>query len=209
MVDILQGRMVDIDKDTDVLAVEMDVSVVLALVRVADAARGVGVVKILKGGEIMRREEEVTQAIHEYADMVKRICMIHVKNETDTEDIFQTVFLKYAISAVSFEDKEHEKAWIVRVTMNACKDMLKGFFRNHMVPLDKVAEASQPMTEEYSEVWEAVRSLPARYRDVVYLHYYEGYSAPEISRILGKNVNTIYTWLTRSKGLLREQLEEE
>ena len=97
--------MVDIDKDTDV-------------------ARVVGVVKILKGGEIMRREEEVTQAIHEYADMVKRICMIHVKNETDTEDIFQTVFLKYAISAVSFEDKEHEKAWIVRVTMNACKDML-------------------------------------------------------------------------------------
>lgn len=157
----------------------------------------------------MRREEEVTQAIHEYADMVKRICMIHVKNETDTEDIFQTVFLKYAISAVSFEDKEHEKAWIVRVTMNACKDMLKGFFRNHMVPLDKVAEASQPMTGEYSEVWEAVRSLPARYRDVVYLHYYEGYSAPEISRILGKNVNTIYTWLTRSKGLLRERLEEE
>ena len=157
----------------------------------------------------MRNEEEVTQAIYEYADMVKRICMIHIKNETDTEDIFQTVFLKYAISAVSFEDKEHEKAWIVRVTMNACKDMLKGFFRNHMVPLDKVAEASQPMTGEYSEVWEAVRSLPARYRDVVYLHYYEGYTAPEIAGILRRNPNTIYTHLHKGKELLKEALGGE
>ena len=60
--------------------------------------------------------------------------------------------------------------------------------------------------EEHRAVLQAVQSLPAAYRDVVYLHYYEGYTAPEIARILGKNVNTIYTRLTRARGVLREAL---
>lgn len=157
----------------------------------------------------MRSEEEVTQAIRQYADMVQRICMVHVKNEADTEDIFQTVFLKYALSSVRFESAEHEKSWLIRVTINACKDLLKSFFRSHAVSLEAVMEPCEQMPAEHREVWEAVLSLPPKYRDVVYLHYYEGYSAPEISRILGKNVNTVYTWITRSKQLLRERLEGE
>ena len=154
----------------------------------------------------MRNEQEVNRALQEYSDMIRRLCMIHLKNYADTEDIFQTVFLKYVLSSVVFENKEHEKAWFIRVTINACKDLLKSFFRSRITSLDEILEQAADMQEENKEVLEAVLSLPSKYRDVVYLHYYEGYTAPEIGRLLKKTVNTVYTLMTRSRHLLREKL---
>jgi RNA polymerase sigma-70 factor (ECF subfamily) len=152
----------------------------------------------------MRSEAEANRAIDLYADTVRRICMVHLKSYADTEDIFQTVFLKYILSPVVFENVEHEKAWFIRVTINSCKDLLKSFFRKNIVSLDEVIPIAAETTEEHREVLEAVLSLPLKYRDVVYLHYYEGYTAAEIGKMLNKNVNTIYTLLRRAKGLLRE-----
>ena len=157
----------------------------------------------------MRSEEEVNRAIERYADTVRRLCVIHLKNHADTEDIFQDVFLKYVLSSVSFESEEHERAWFIRVTINACRDLLRRFFRSRVASIDEIAEQAAPENPDHREVIEAVQSLPARYRDVVYLHDYEGYTAPEIARILGKNVNTIYTLLTRSRQMLREKLGGE
>ena len=154
----------------------------------------------------MRSEREMAEAIQQYGDTVRRLCMVHLKNYADTEDIFQTVFLKYALTSVSFDSDEHEKAWLIRVTLNACKDLLKSIFRSRTVSLEELMEQPAQLSADHREVLEAVLSLPARYRDVVYLHYYEEYTAPEIARILGKNVNTVYTRLTRAKGLLREKL---
>lgn len=154
----------------------------------------------------MRSEQEVNRVIELYGDTVRRLCMIYLKNYADTEDIFQNVFLKYATSSIKFENDEHEKAWFIRVTINKCKDLLKSFFRNRTVSLDDIVEKPEAMPSDYREVLEAVLSLPLKYRNVVYLHYYEGYSAPQISHILGKNVNTVYTLLTRSKKMLREIL---
>ncbi|MGN0171791.1 MAG: RNA polymerase sigma factor [Acutalibacteraceae bacterium] len=154
----------------------------------------------------MRSEQEVNRAIERYADTVRRICMIHLKNSADTEHIFQTVFLKYLLHSAPFESEEHEKAWLIRVTINACKDLLKSFFRNHTVSLDEVTEQPMPLAPDHREVLEAVLSLSPKYRDVVYLYYYEDYTAEQIGRILGKNVNTIYTRLTRSKQLLKDKL---
>ncbi len=154
----------------------------------------------------MRSEQEINRAMERYADTVRRICMIHLKSYHDTEDIFQTVFLKYVQSSAVFENEEHEKAWFIRVTVNACRDLLKSFFRSHTVPLEEALPLPEKMAPDYSEVWEAVLSLPVKYRDVVYLHYYEGYTAVEMGSILGKKVNTVYTLLTRSRQLLREKL---
>lgn len=142
-----------------------------------------------------------------YADMVRRLCLIHLQNRTDTEDIFQTVFLKYVLRSMPFESKEHEKAWLIRVTINACRDFRRSFFKSRTVSLDDLVEMPAPMPQNHREVLEAVLSLPRKYKDVVYLHYYEGYTAAEIGEILGKNVNTIYTLMTRSKKLLKEKLE--
>ena len=155
----------------------------------------------------MRNEEEAGRAIRLYADTVRRICMIHLKNYSDTEDIFQTVFLKYVLHSKPFESEEHEKAWIIRVTVNACKDLLKSVFRSQTVPLDTLIETPQAQELQHTELLGAVLSLPPKYKDVVYLYYYEGYSAEEISRILKKNVNTVYTLLTRARKILKKELE--
>ena len=157
----------------------------------------------------MRSEWEANQAIDRYADLVRRVCMIHLKNHADTEDIFQTVFLKYVTGTTEFESEEHEKAWFIRVTINACKDLLRSFFRSRTVSLDDLLEQSDQVPEDHREVLEAVLALPDKYRDVVYLHYYEGYTAPEIGTILHRNPNTVYTLLTRARDELRKMLGGE
>ena len=154
----------------------------------------------------MRSEQDVIRAMEQYADTVRRLCMIHLKSYHDSEDIFQNVFLKYVLSSVKFENEEHEKAWFIRVTINACRDFFKDFFRSHMVPLEELIHQQEELTPDNSEVLEAVLSLPEKYREAVYLYYYEGYTAVEIAHILKKNKNTVYTLLTRSKQLLRERL---
>lgn len=133
-----------------------------------------------------------------------------ITQETDTdadaEDIFQNVFLKYLLSSTVFENEEHEKAWFIRVTINACKDLLRSFFRSHTVSLEELTDQPAEFTPENTELLEAVLSLPAKYKDVVYLHYYEGYTAAEIGHIIRKKANTIYTLLNRSRKLLKEKL---
>ena len=85
----------------------------------------------------MRSEADAGRAIQRYADTVRRICMVHLKNEADTEDIFQAVFLKYVLHTAPFASEEHEKAWLIRVTINTCRDLLKDFFRARTVPLEE------------------------------------------------------------------------
>lgn len=153
----------------------------------------------------MRSEQEIVQAIDRYADMVQRLCLVYLKNGADTEDVFQNVFLKYALRSAVFESPEHEKAWLIRVTVNACKDELKSAVRRRAVSLSEVKKELVSKTEE-NTVLDAVMALPPKYREVVYLHFYEGYTAPEIGALLRKKTNTVYTHLTRAKTLLRDML---
>lgn len=153
----------------------------------------------------MRSEFEVNRAVEQYSDMIKRICLYHLKNAADTEDVFQAVFLKYLLYEGEFENAEHEKAWLIRVTVNACKDHLKSMFRRTYVSLEDLGEAAALPPEQH-EVLDAVLALPAKYKDVIYLHYYEGYSAGEIGRILGKKENTVYSLLSRGRAMLKETL---
>lgn len=157
----------------------------------------------------MRSEQEVNRAIELYADTVTRICMLHLKNRSDTEDIFQEVFLKYTLSSVTFENTEHEKAWIIRVTINKCKDLLKSFFHSKTVSINDMPFLQSDLSDEYSEILETVLALPKKYKDIVYLHYYEGYSAVEIGKMLNKNVNTVYTLLARARNMLKEKLRDD
>ena len=157
----------------------------------------------------MRDESEINRAVEEYADMVRRVCFYHLKNREDTEDVFQNVFLKYMLCDKPFKDREHEKAWLLRVAINACKDYVKSFFRRNAIPLETLREMEAGGMEEHREVLEAVLALPGKYKDVIYLHYYEGYSAFEIGRVLGKKENTVYSLLSRGRGMLKEELGGE
>jgi len=147
-------------------------------------------------------EDMVMAAIDKYADMVRRICFLHLRDRADIEDVFQEVFLQYYLNADKFENEQHEKAWLCRVTFNKCKDINKSFWKKRVVALDENLEVPFE-TPEQSEIITALLQLPAKYRDVIYLHYYEGWSAPEIAKILHQNTNTIYSWLRRAKEKLR------
>ena len=153
----------------------------------------------------MRSDWEAQRAIERYADTVKRICFVQLKNEADTQDVFQNVFLKYVLHPHVFESEEHEKAWIIRVTINECKDWRKRWF-GKTLPLDEVAEQAAQTAPEYQELFQAILALPEQQRTVIYLYYFEGYSAVEIGRLLRKKVNTIYTWLGRARASLGEAL---
>lgn len=157
----------------------------------------------------MKSAADVNRVMEAYADMVRRICFVHLKNRHDTEDVFQNVYMKYMLYEGSFESTEHEKAWFVRVTINACTDWLRSLSRKKWIPLDALAEESATLDDSSKEILEVILKLPEKYRDVIYFFYYEEYTAVEIAKILGKKENTVYTWLSRAKNILREKLGGE
>ena len=154
----------------------------------------------------MCTEQETSRAIELYSDMIRRICLLHLKNHADTEDVFQEVFLKYVLRGAVFESVEHERAWLIRVTVNACRDLLKSLVRRKTISLEVLSEEAASISSEQHATLEAVLALPEKYKDVIYLHYYEGYNAREIGRILKKKENTVYSLLSRGRELLRQEL---
>lgn len=144
--------------------------------------------------------------MEQYSDLIRRICFLHLKNQSDTEDISQTVFLKYILYSGVFENESHEKAWLIRVTVNACKDRIKHMMRHPTVPLSVITEEAAAVPQEHHELLQLVISLPRKYKNILYLFYYEGYSAVEIAALLGKKENTIYSLLARGRALLKQEL---
>lgn len=154
----------------------------------------------------MRSEAETSRALSLYGDTVRRICIVYMKNYADAEDIYQDVFLKYMLHGKPFQSEAHEKAWIIRVAINACKDSLKRFFRSRTSSLSDMHLEPFEMDTSDIELLDALRKLPEQYRTVLYLFYYEGYTAVDIANMLHRRPNTIYTWLDRAKKALRQQL---
>ena len=140
-----------------------------------------------------------------YADAILRLCYAYLKNTHDAQDICQTVFVKLLTEPRTFESPQHERAYLLRMAANACKDLLKSPWRKRTCGLDACAEFSAPEPEE-SEVQTAVNALPVPYRTVIYLYYYEGYSAAEIGSILGMPTATVHTRLARARTKLKGQL---
>jgi len=143
-----------------------------------------------------------------YADMILRISYSYLKHTYDAEDICQTVFLKYLTVQPRFDSIEHEKAWIIRTTVNACKDHLRSAFFRRTAPLEDAAAIAAPMVPD-TEILDALKTLPEHYRISLYLFYYEESSAEEIARILGKSRNTIEQYLSRGRKKLRTYLTRE
>ena len=156
----------------------------------------------------MRDEADLVNTMHNHSDSIRRICFVYLKNYADTEDVFQDVFLKYALHKKSFESEKHKRAWLIRVCINRCKDFLRSAARKS-VSIDELYELPSDTRDETREILEAVLKLPQNYRTVTYLHYYEGYTAPEIGKLIGKKQNTVYTWLSRAREELKNQLGGE
>jgi len=150
-------------------------------------------------------EDEFLRTYHKYLRTVFGIALSYTKNDTDACDIAQEVFMKYYTSRKRFNDDEHLKAWLIRVTINACKKYLLSSWIKRTVPLDETIPFD---SKEDSDLFSAVMDLPLKYRTVVHLHYYEGYSIAEIASLLKTKESTIKVRLMRARTKLKEKLKE-
>lgn len=137
---------------------------------------------------------------------VYRIAMLMLNNVSDAEDAVQNVFLKYIEKGSSFEDIEHEKAWFITVTRNYCKDQLKNFWKRN-VDMGDIPEQIQE-EEQDNELLEHIMKLPDKYKEVIYLFYYEDYSIKEMSKILDRKESTIQTQLSTARDKLKKVIQE-
>lgn len=154
----------------------------------------------------MRTNAEIERVVNEYATMLLRVAYSQLNNRTEAEDAVQEVLLKYMEKAPVFQSKEHEKAWLLRVTINHCKNHLASAWFRKRADLD---EGIPALDNEELEVVSAVAALPAKYRAVVHLYYFEGYSTKEIAEILHSRPNTVSSRLSRARALLAKALKEE
>lgn len=146
------------------------------------------------------------RAVDLYSDLILRLSYTYLKSTHDAEDICQTILMKLLMRPGGFENVEHEKAWVVRATANACKDILRSGFRRRSVKLDAAAEIAAPEPEE-SAVLDEVMALPVGYRECVYLHYFEGYSISEIADMTNRSVDAVSKCLSRGRSKLRIMLK--
>ena len=142
-------------------------------------------------------------AFKQFTDTVYRVALHNTANFSDAEDVTQEVFVKLLETNKVFRDSEHLKAWLIRVTINLCRDKMKKSSRETLV---ENVFPNKP-NEDKSEVLEAVKALPEKYRNAIYLHYYEGYTAKEIGKILDAKESTVLSWLSRGRDALRKELD--
>lgn len=174
-----------------------------------------------RGGYATSPEE----LIDRYADLVLRVALSYLGSVSDAEDVCQDVLLRLLERTDGFEGPEHERAWVVRVACNLCRDRLRAERRHPSVPLDGVAEPADdtaetapwglgdaedtvgPVPNGAARVLSAVAQLPPSQRVAVYLHYYEGYTARQIAQVTGERPATVHVHLSRARKRLRTILE--
>ena len=156
------------------------------------------------------RRDGVKEAMKRYSSMVYRLAYARTRNHADAEDIYQEVFLKLARADISFENQDHVKAWLLRVTVNCSVNLFRSAWRRHVQPVEVLPERASAWDgdERYEALNRALDSLPARYRAVIHLYYYEEMSVDEISAVLNTKPATIRSRLARGRERLKRELTQ-
>lgn len=157
---------------------------------------------------LSRTDREIAEIYERHKMTVYRVCFSYMKNETDTEDAVQETFIRLIKSDKAFENEEHEKAWLIRVAANLCKNTLRHWWRKRE-NLEDYNNLPGQENIEVDDVFNAVMSMPDKYKTTVYLYYYEGYNSVEISSILKKPQSTIRSHLLEARKILRNILDGE
>lgn len=152
-------------------------------------------------------QEEIVALYQRHVNTVYAICYLLLQNAQDAEDATQTTFLKLIQSQSSFNDTEHEKAWLITTARNHCKNILSHWWRKKRTPID-ADEIIENTTTQPNTVLPEVLSLPKKYQIPIYLFYYEGYSTAEIASMLDTKESTIRSQLHRGRSLLKTAFEE-
>lgn len=157
----------------------------------------------------LQANEEINyqKTVEKYSNMVYRLAYFYTNSKYDADDIYQDVFLKYIQNKKQFENEEHKKAWLIKVTINSCKKMWLSSWKRKIISIND-DEIKFEMKEDIG-LYNEIKKLSKKYRIVIHLFYYEQYSIKDISRILKQKESTIRTWLTRARRILRNQIKEE
>lgn len=159
-------------------------------------------------GEKFGSSEHIERVLAEYSDSIIKLCYTYTKNIHDAEDIAQETFIALIQHGEAFESAEHEKAWLLRTAINKCKNHFKSGWVKNTVSIEETEEPTENFEpDEGSELSEAVKTLPEKYRLPIHLFYYEGYSINDIAGIIGKKPATVGTLLARARKRLKEILE--
>ena len=158
----------------------------------------------------MNQQEKtlLEQDFEVYSNTILRIAVQNTKNYHDAEDIVQEVFIRLAKNINAFRDESHKKAWIIRVTINICRDMNRFTAFRQFQPLEEYPYVSTEVGIERCELLELIRRLPESKRNAVYLFYYEGMTIEEIAAATGKSAGTVSSDLHRARKMLRLELED-
>lgn len=159
----------------------------------------------LEGGTFVT-EWELRSAMERCGDMVYRLALCRLQDQSDAEDVYQEVFLRlFRCYDAADGDVERMKAWLIRTTVNRCNDVMRFRFRHGTVSIETLGEAAAEESEAFA-VWDAVAQLPGKFRTVVHLHYAEGYSTEEIAKILSIPPATVRSRLRRARRKLKSVL---
>jgi RNA polymerase sigma factor (sigma-70 family) len=142
-----------------------------------------------------------------YGDMLFRVCMVYLGNKEDVEEAMQEAFIKLIYNCPKFNNKEHEKAWFIKITINICKDMLRSLWHKRVVKMNKIEIYYDSPSDIY--IMEEILKLPTKYKGVIHLYYFEGYSITEISEILKITESAVKMRLKRGRDILKIELEGE
>ena len=152
----------------------------------------------------MAEQEPFAQLYQRQFQAVYRVCYTYMKNPYDAEDCTEDAFVHYLRHPVVFENERHERSWLTVTAMNVCKDRLKHWWHKKTVPLEDYEQTLA--APEQDQTLEAVMALPPKYKDVIYLHYYEGYKTDEIAAMLHRPASTVRNQLRDAREKLRVQL---
>ena len=181
------------------------------VLRKIDQTAGPGV-SVVKGGDEMehpsaRPADAIERIIHVYGTPLYRLCLVMLGNESDAEDAVQETFIRFLQKAPRFEDDEHQKAWLITVAANRCRDLLRARKRQGQIDPGLVQEVRAEVPD--SGILEALMTLPEKFRLVLVLHYVEGYRVEEIARIVGRTPSAVKMRLQKGRRLLKEAYQKE
>lgn len=159
------------------------------------------------GGDFIT-EQEFRRIIELYSSTVFRTAMCYVKNKSDADDIMQDVFLKLYTYGGVFESDMHIKAWLIRVTVNSCKNLLKSYWYRFSAPIENAENVPEKQSED-EYLLSVIMKLGRKNRAVLYMHYYEGYSIKDISSLMGMSETAVTSQLYRSRKRLKQLLLKE
>lgn len=158
---------------------------------------------------LQRQKCDIDAAYRKFSDVMYRVAMTQLQRDADAQDVVQEAFVRYMTKSPYFFSEEHEKAWLLRVTVNLCHDLCRKQKRSQTVSLDQAQEIAVRENDGYRALLETISNLPERYRSVVILHILEGFNQEETARILNVSLSAVKMRWKRARKMLEERIKEE